>query len=233
MSTVSVIKYSFRMVRILVIGHSHVATLEKGVRKAVHGWGNFRFPQHDVVFDFVYRGGARVGQVLHGGLEDDAFADEVQRHMDDFRPHVLWLWVGDNDLRVPARGAAEELVLRIFNTAATLVARNCSVQFAAILQLLPRYRGARGNIHFYNTAAAEVNARLLHLCQQTGRHLYFAMANFRFPEDWRQYVNNRRLSTAFPRGTARYNYNRKKIPQQERRQTSETVPVDIYANPQR
>lgn len=180
------------MVRILVIGHSHVATIENGVRNAVHGWGNFRFPQHDVVFDFVYRGGARVGQVLHGGREDNDFADEVQRRINVFRPHVLWLWVGDNDLRVPARGAAEELALRIFNTAATLVARNCSIQFAAILQLLPRYKGARGNVQYYNTAAAEVNARLLHLCQQTGRHLYFARANFRFPENWRQYINNRR-----------------------------------------
>ena len=186
-------------VRILVIGHSHVASVQRGVHRPQHQWVNFRFQESVVQFQFVYEGGARTEDLListHRSRRQNRLAYRVHNTINMFRPHALWIWIGDNDVANSGE-TPEELGLRIFNTAASLSARHGCIHLTSIIQLLPRHVGARGDVDAYNTAAAEVNATLMTLCLQTGRHLHFARVNFRFPiESPRRYRNDGRSRVA-------------------------------------
>ena len=107
-------------IRILIVGHSHVGSLWP-IFKEGHKWFNLGFSVDDVIF--------------YG-----SFAGEVATMVNNFSPHAIWLWVGDNDVADLEESAAE-LALRLFNTAASLLERAPSASFISIVQMLPRYDG--------------------------------------------------------------------------------------------
>ena len=157
-------------VRILIVGDSHVGSLRKGIQSLSLGWKNFRLDRIDVVFDFCGLGGARTRQLLPSSYRrDNFFANMIASKCNTFQPHVVWLLIGNNDIE-DGQETPQELALRIFNTAHMVKNRNISVQLVSVIQLLPHYPGARGNVPYYNVLAAQVNEHLLHLCvEQAGR----------------------------------------------------------------
>ena len=168
--------------RILVIGHSHVGSLPGAIWNDEHRWFNLKFPAEEVQFDFCIKGGAKTHEILSGSNSvEGSFADTITNRLSTFNPHAIWLWIGDNDIKDGCSESSYELALRIFNTAATLVHRaSASASFISIIQLLPRYEGARGDIVSYNRRAEEVNKYVLAFCKDAGPYIHFALHRFLF-----------------------------------------------------
>ena len=163
------------------MGDSHVGTIKKGCLSTSLGYFNFKLPEDEIIFDFCYKGGAKTRQMLPGSNNDNNhLAVIMQQAINNFQPHAVLLCIGNNDV-LKGDETSEMLALRIFNTAMVLLRRNVSISFFSILQLLPRYPGARGDVAAYNAAAAYTNRVLLDLCTRGPRAVHFSIVRFKFP----------------------------------------------------
>ena len=167
---------------ILFIGHSHLMRLQPIISRQHSHFHNFKENIETLQCIWKVRGGLRVKHLLpKTGVSDSEndFALKLQQVIDCHQPNSLVVAIGDND--VDNFDSPELLALRIFNVVTVLKNRNPSVKIVTILQLFPRYDGARGDINAYNNKAKMINEQLLQLAKQTDGIRFF-YANFKFPE---------------------------------------------------
>ena len=147
--------------RILFCEHSHMARLQGVVSRPYSHFFNFKEQNLECVWHV--QGGLRVEQLLvkpGARVSRNGFAIDLNNILDDLQPSSMIIAIGDNDV---GRDRPELVALKIFNYVAAILNKNPQLKMITMLQLLPRYYGARGDIEAYNIEAHEINERLLSL----------------------------------------------------------------------